>query len=148
MKKYKAIFLIVALAVLTGIAALFHFNTRNEVSEGTVELIYQEENYVLNLEELEYEQVSGVRINGKGEEKPVEGQGISLKEVLDMYEITDYSKVTITSDDSYSAEVSVDEILELDKVILMYEEQQLRLIVFGDTNSKRSVTNVVQIVAE
>ncbi len=62
--------------------------------------------------------------------------------------ITGYSKVSVVSDDSYSAELTADEVKEDGKVYLLNEEDSLRLVVFGDENSKRSVSNVVQIVVE
>lgn len=148
MKTRKALIIVIVLAVLTGIAAIMHLSTREKVAEGSVQIAYNDETYSLNQEELDYVQVSGVRVNGKGEEKPVEGQGILLKDILAEYEITEYENVTIISDDSYSAEVSFAEVSEDGKVYLMYEEEELRLIVFGDVNSKRSVSNVVQIVVE
>lgn len=37
---------------------------------------------------------------------------------------------------------------EEEKVYLLLQEEELRLVVFGDENSKRSVSNVKQIVVE
>ena len=97
---------------------------------------------------LDFEPVSGVRVNGKGESIPVEGQGISVKDLLESKKIASYSKVTVLSNDSYAAELAAEEITEDGKAYLMLDEEELRLIVFGDSNSKRSVSNVVQIIVE
>ena len=149
MKANKAIIFIMVLLMLTGGVAAFHLLTRDQVSEGTVQLIYGEKTYELEIGELEYEQVTGIRMNGKGEEIPVEAMGILLKDVLKLKNIVDYSKIKVVSDDSYSAQLTEEEVKENSKVYLLQEEEgELRLLVFGDTNSKRSVTNVVQIIVE
>ncbi len=148
MKKSKALMLIMLLFVLTGIAAIVHLTTREQVADGEIQLIYGDTTYSVAYKELKLEQVSGIRVNGKGEEKKVEAPGILLKEILDEKDIQEYSKVTVVSDDSYSAQMSAEEVAEETKVYLLLQEEQLRLVVFGDTNSKRSVSNVKQILAE
>lgn len=145
MKKHKAFIFIIILVVLTGAAAVWHLATREEVPEHCVAVSYKDDIVYVDLDTLAYEHVSGVRINGKGEEKPVEGQGILLKDVLEQYEINSFETIAVVSDDSYTAEVNSMEVLEDEKVYLMYEEEELRLVVFGDTDSKRSVSNVVKI---
>lgn len=145
MKKHKAYIFIIILVVLTGVAAFLHLSTREQVPEHCVAVSYDGNIVYVDLDTLAYEHVSGVRINGKGEEKPVEGQGILLKDMLAQYEISYYKTISIISDDSYTANVDSTEVLEDGKVYLMYEEEELRLVVFGDTDSKRSVSNVVKI---
>lgn len=87
-------------------------------------------------------------LGGKGEELPVDAPGVLLKDVLAGDSISDYSKVTVVANDSYSVEVSAEEIKEEAKVYLLLEEDSLRLQVFGDENSRRGVSDVVQIVVE
>ena len=149
MKTRKAIIFVIGLLLLTGAAAAFHLLTRDQVSEGTVQLIHGDKTYELEIGELDYEQVTGTRMNGKGEEIPVDTSGISMKSVLELKGIAEYSKVKVVSDDSYSAELTAEEVKENSKAYLLHEEEgELRLVVFGDTNSKRSVSNVVQIIVE
>ena len=148
MKKHKVLALILVLAVLTGIAAWFHLSSREEVAKGTLQMTVGGHTYTVELSNLDFEPVSGVRVNGKGESIPVEGQGISLEDLLDEEDINSYSKVTVISDDSYTAELTAEEVEEDGKAYLMLDEEALRLIVFGDQNSKRSVSNVVQVVIE
>ena len=109
MRKHKAIVFVLALAVLTGIAAWFHLSSREEVAAGTLKMTFADHVYALDISELRYEPVSGIRVNGKGESLPVEGQGISLKNLLESEEIDSYSKVTVISDDSYHAELTAEE---------------------------------------
>ena len=148
MRKHKAIVFVLALAVLTGMAAWLHLSSREEVAEGTLKMTFADHVYAVDISKLRYEPVSGVRVNGKGEFLPVEGQGISLKDLLESEKIDSYSKVTVISDDSYHAELTAEEVAEEGRAYLMLQDEELRLIVFGDSNSKRSVSNVVQIVIE
>ena len=148
MKKSKVVFLILILVVLTGVLSVIHLTTRNKVGDYEVQLTYKDKTYSVEYKKLNLEQVTGTRVNGKGEEKKVEAPGILLREVLEEKDIEEYSQVTVVSDDSYSAQIAVEEIKEEEKAYLLLEEEELRLVVFGDENSKRSVSNVKQIVVE
>ena len=148
MKTSKVLALILVLVVLTGIAAWFHLSSREAVAEGAVQVTIDGRAQTLKLEDLSYAPVSGIRVNGKGESIPVEGDGISVKSLLETLNAPSYSKVTVISDDSYSAELTAQEVAEDGKAYLMLDEAYLRLVVFGDSNSKRSVSNVVQVIVE
>lgn len=148
MKTKKMIIFIGMLIALTLLAAVLHLTTREEVPKQAVKVTTSEKETLLDIMSLDYATVTGIRVNGKGEEIPVEEIGISMKEVLEAMGITEYATITVISDDSYSAKVSKEEVLEKDKVFLLLEDNTLRLIVFGDSNSKRSVSNVVQIQVE
>ena len=149
MKKHKVIIFTVVLILLTVAAAVIHLNTREVVAEGSLLLISGDKELALDISEFAYEQVNGVRVNGKGEEIPVEGFGVAVKEVLAQAKVTEYERIKVISDDSYQAEMSAEEVEDGTKAFLILdEEKKLRLVVFGDTNSKRSVSNVAQIVVE
>lgn len=148
MKKYGVLIFILVLALVTGIAAWFHLTTREEVASGTLQITVNGEEITVNLSQLDYEPVSGIRVNGKGESIPVDGQGISLKNLLLGQQIASYAKVAVVADDSYSAELTAEEVEADGKAYLLLEEDALRLVVFGDENSKRSITQVVQIIVE
>ena len=150
MKKHRAVIFIVILLVITGAMALMHFNTREEVPEGAIEVVFGEETQMIDINELSYKQVSGTRINGKGEEKEVSASGILLKDVLSKARIEGYEKISVVADDAYSADVSAEEVNDDTKAYLIQDEEdvRLRLVVFGDKDSKRSVSNVAQIIVE
>ena len=149
MKKYKVIIFTVVLILLTVAAAVIHLNTREVVAEGSLLLIAGDKEITLDLSEFAYEQVTGIRVNGKGEEIPVEGFGVAVKEVLAQAKVAEYERIKVISDDAYQAEMSAEEVEDGTKAFLILdEEKKLRLVVFGDTNSKRSVSNVAQIVVE
>lgn len=148
MKTHKALLLILVLVIITGIAAWFHLASREEVAEGTLQITVSGNTQTIELAALDYAPVSGVRVNGKGETISVEGRGILVKDLLASTKIASYSKVTVVSDDSYTAELTAEEVAEDGKAWLLLEQPYLRLVVFGDQNSKRSVSNVVQIIVE
>jgi hypothetical protein len=55
--------------------------------------------------------------------------------------------VEALADDEYSAQLTGDEIREPAKVYLAKEEDgSMKLIVFGDSNMKRNVRNIVKLV--
>lgn len=148
MKKYKALVMILVLALLTGIAAWAHLSSREEVAEGTVQILVDGHAQTVKLSDLHCEPVSGVRVNGKGESISVEGDGISVRDLLETQNVVSCTRVTVVSDDSYSAELTAEEIAQDNKAYLLLDGSYLRLVVFGDQNSKRSVSNVVQIIVE
>lgn len=148
MKKYRVLIFILALVLITGAVAWVHLTTRENVEPGTLQLVVSGQTKTVKLDDLQYEPVSGVRVNGKGESIPVEGMGILLKDLLQNEQVGSYTKVTVVADDAYSAELTAEEVAEDGKAYLLLEEETLRLIVFGDQNSKRSITNVVQILVE
>ena len=148
MNKKKSIILLVILVVITLAAAAAYLGNREAVEEGNLKIITAAGDYMVDTADFDFEQVTGIRVNGKGEEKPVDGMGILIKDILDANDISEYVKVTVVSDDSYSAELSAEEVAEAGKAYLLYEEEEIRLVVFGDENSKRSVSNVVEIIVE
>lgn len=143
----QSMILILILILVTAAVAAFYLTTRTAVPKGAlrVELAGgQAED--LPLEELEMVLVQGTVVNGKGEERAIDAQGILLSDVLREAGVTEYSMVTVTADDEYGVQVMAEEIAEPGKVCLVQQEAGgMQLIVFGDENSKRNVSNVVRL---
>ena len=59
-----------------------------------------------------------------------------------------FEQVQVVSDDEYTATLQRDEVCEEGKAYLLVDEETLRLIVFGDKDSKRKVKNVVRLILE
>lgn len=144
MKNIKPIYvLIAALVLLTAIAAAIHLATRTDVRSGTLRVEYGGKAMELAVDKLELGPVRGTVRNGKGEELAVDGQGILLSRVLEQAGVVGYTAVTVTADDEYSAAVTAAEAADPGRVYLLLEgDGSLRLVVFGDENSKRNVSNV------
>lgn len=148
MKKMDPAKVIVLILVLvTAAVAVFYLTTRTAVSEGALRVEFVGgQAKELSLESLELVSVQGTVVNGKGEARAINAQGILLSDVLREVGAGEYSMVTAAADDEYSAQVSAEEIAAPDKVYLIQQEEGgMQLIVFGDKNSKRNVTNVVRL---
>lgn len=135
--KKKIVIGIAILVILTAIFAIIHLTTRTPEIEGSV-LVNGTE---VKLSDLDCEKVTGSIKNGKGEVKEIDADGVKLASLLS----GDYNTVKIIAADEYSATVSADEI---DNAYLILDDGSLRLIVFGDENSKRDVKNVARIDTE
>lgn len=137
---------VVALVLLTAVVAVFYLTTRPVVPEGTLRIENGGRVIELPLERLELIPVRGTVINGRGEERTVDAQGVLLSEVLREAGISEFAEVTVTAGDAYHAAVTAEEIAEPDRVYLIQQDGGgLRLIVFGDSNSKRSVSDVASL---
>lgn len=146
MKKIEPAKVIVIVVVLiTAVVAVFYLNTRTAVSKGTLRIEHNGRVQELPLEQLELAAVHGTVVNGKGEERTVDAQGILLSQVLQEAGVTGFTEVTVTADDEYSAVVTAEEIAAPDKVYLIRQDEGgMQLIVFGDSSSKRNVSNAVR----
>lgn len=143
-RKFTLILIALLLAVTAVVAAVYLTN-RPAAAEGALRVEYGGQTAELSLDRLEPVPVRGVLVNGRGEEKAIETQGVPLSQVLREAGASGYAEVTVTADDAYSAVVTSDEINAPDRVYLIQEEDGPRLIVFGDSDSKRSVSGVVRL---
>ena len=150
MRKHRATIFIIILLIITGVVAAIHLGTREEVPEGAIEVVCGEEKNIIDITKLDYEQVTGTRMNGKGEEIEIDAPGIYFGSFLEEAGVTEYEMVSVVADDGYSAELSFIEIADGIEVYLIQEEGEarLRLVVLGEKDSKRSVSNVAQIIVE
>lgn len=143
-RKFTLILIALLLAVTAVVAAVYLTN-RPAAAEGALRVEYGGRTAELSLERLEPVPVRGVLVNGRGEEKAIETQGVPLSQVLREAGVSEYAEVTVTADDAYSAVVTSEEINAPDRVYLIQEEDGPRLIVFGDSDGKRSVSGVVRL---
>ena len=141
--------IICAIVVITAAVAAFYLTTRTAVSEGTLRIEYGSQVQELPLDRLEWISVQGIVRNGKGEENDVDAQGILFADVLKAANVGEFSTVTVTADDEYSAEVTSEETADPGKVYLIKQEGGgVQLIVFCDENSKRNVSDVVRLTVQ
>ncbi len=141
-----SIILLLVLCVAVLLFTVWHFSTRNVVESGKVQIITASSKTELTFDKIDLIEIHGQVVNGKGEERSVDGKGALLSSVLTTAGVTVQTEVKVTSDDEYSAVVTAEEIFAPDKVYLMLQEDgQIQMVVFGDANSKRNVTNVKMI---
>ena len=147
-QKTTAVILGVLLCMMIAAAAL-HAAVRERVPEGALLIVQNDEKRYLALDELALSEVRGIVVNGKGEEKSIQGMGISVAEALSAAGIdrASLSSLTVEADNSYSAELRAEELDEMCSAFLMKEEDgTMRLVVFGDSNAKRNVRNVSRMI--
>lgn len=139
--------LIAVLVIVAALAATLHLSTRVTADEDCILVEIQGNTTNISLSGLPYQAVQGSLVNGKGETREVNAQGISLSALLDKAGITEYTTVSVVADDSYAVDVAAEEVAESGKVFLVIAENELpELVVFGDSNSKRNVSGVVRLV--
>ena len=112
---------------------------------------YDGKSSYISLETLSLTEVRGTILNGKGEEKEVLAQGVSIPDVLKAAGIDSarIQAVRAVADDEFSAEFSAEETNEPGRIFLAGDEDgSMKLIVFGDSDSKRNVRNVVKLIVQ
>ena len=147
MKKVEPVkILIIVLVLITTVVAIFYLTTRPAAQEGILRIENGGQVIEVPLERLTFASVHGTTVNGKGEVRTIDAQGILLDQILREAGISEFTEVTVTADDAYNAVVTAEEIAETDRVYLIQQDEGgLRLIVFGDSNSKRSVSDVASL---
>lgn len=150
MKKSTKIIMvaIAALIALTAVFAIIHSAARTEVPDGALLVSCGGEKKYVDLASLDTVSVRGSVVNGKGEKSDVNTQGVPLADVIENAGFDPNGAVTVkvTADDEFSAELSGDELNEDGKAYLVGENDgSMRLVVFGDSNAKRNVRNVVSV---
>ena len=150
MKKNRIITLAVSILLfVTVIAAFLHLSGRISPTEGALYIEKNGRAVELAISDLVMEPVQGTVVNGKGETRTIDGQGFLLSALLEQAEMQAGHQVTVTADDEYSAVVAAEELCASDKVYLIVQEEGgVQLVVFGDANSKRNVSNVVRVTIE
>ena len=149
MKSKKMIPLIlVVLICLTAVLAIIYNTTRDEIPEGALLIRYEDQKYYVRPDTLPLSEISGRIRNGKGEEMEIQTQGVPVSDVLKAAGIDcgAIQSATVSADDSYSADLSAEEINETGLVFLAGDGNGgMKLIVFGDSSSRRNVRDVVEI---
>jgi len=145
--KERTPIIIVCLFSLVMILAAVHIATRTEVPKGLVAVEAGEKTFYLILNDLRTSHVEGEIVNGKGDVKTISGNGIRLEDALAVVGVTNPKQVTAVADDEYSAVIEGDEIA-LDQVYLLVENGTGRLVVFGDSNSKRNVSHLTRLLVK
>ena len=139
MNKKVLIFIIIGLLVITAGAAGWYLSSLKKIPEHSLVVVSDGKEKVVDIDKLSLVDFIGTTVNGKGDKKEIKGQGIKLS---DVFNVSDYTKASVIADDAYAAIVKKD---EMDQAWLQIEEGEARLIVFGDTDSKRNVKHVVRI---
>lgn len=143
-KKLKII--LGAAVLLTAAVAIIHLTTRTAVPKGQLRVIFNEKEIMISLSDLQLKPVQGTISNAKGDQRTIDALGLPLMEVLSAAGADNISKVTLVADDEYRAELTAEEAAaDGNAYLILQEDGGVQLIVFSDNNSKRNVSNTVQI---
>jgi len=120
-----------------------------------------EKTITVSWEDINQTTFTGEIINGKGETSNHEYKGIELVELFKVngIEIKEDTKITVTSEDNYTAELTGEEVLTGNKVYVavvcdnesiegIEGNQGGQLVVYGDANAKRQVRYLKIITIE
>ena len=126
---------IAALLLLTAVLAVLHLTTRTPDVKGEILV----NGAGVNIDGLQFTDVSGTIVNGRGEETQIKAPGIPLSELCG----DDFEEAEVTASDEYRAVVYAH---EKDRAyLILNDDGTVQLVVFGDDNQKRDVKNVVRI---
>ena len=157
--KKKTVWIICAVLLIAAVIAVgLIVRSRQTAQEaaGAISLKANGQTRQIALKDLDREAFSGETVNGKGEHFSHDYSGISLKTLLadQKIDLAAVSSVSAVAADQFSASYTVDEINEEGKIYLAVQMDGkpiegiekgtagVQMVVFGDSNSKRSVRNV------
>lgn len=153
--KKKSLLIVAILVVITAIVAIIYLNGRQDVPAGNLAVITNGSETFVDPFECDEVDVIGTTINGKGEEKEVSETGVTLQSVLELagVESGSYTTVKVISSDEFAAELTAEEVADSGIAFFIKDTdddgtESIRLIVFGDSNSKRQVKDVSRIEIE
>ncbi len=144
MKKRILILILILFAVTAAITAIY-LGSREKTKAGDLRIKTDSEELTVSIDNLPLSGISGEVKNQKGEIKKIDAEGYSLSDIPALTGVVDYSEISVFSDDEYHAVLSKDELSDHERAWIIKDEDMLRLIVFGDKDSKRNVKNVVRI---
>lgn len=149
--KKKHLIITAILLLITAVIAFFYLQGRRQTPEGSLAVICEDKETIVDPFTAPSVDVAGTVVNGKGQEKELSGKGVTLSDVLSLagFSEGDYSEIRVVSSDEYAAQISAQEISGKTAFLIKDHadngSETIRLIVFGDPNAKRQVKNVVRI---
>ncbi|WP_026666235.1 hypothetical protein [Butyrivibrio sp. FC2001] len=150
--KKRNLLIVVALLLITAVITVIYLPKRTAAQAGTLIITYDGKNISVDPFNAPAVDVQGTTLNGKGEEKQISETGVTVLSVLGLADISaeDFTTAKVVASDEYSAEISATEI-STDGVAYLVSAAddngatKIKLIVFGDSNSKRQIKDVVRI---
>ena len=144
--KKRILTVISLLLALTSFCGAIYLGQRQQVERGSILIKTPSNEISVSLSDLPLTKVEGETVNKKGEVKKISAQGYEVAYIPSLAGADKYTEISVYSDDEYHADISANELLaDVNKAWIILEEESPRLIVFGDTDSKRNVKNVVRI---
>ena len=121
--------------LLTAVLAVLHLTTRTPDVKGEILV----NGVGVSIDGLQFADISGTIVNGRGEKTQIKAPAVSLSELCG----DDFAEAAVTASDEYRAVVYSH---EKDRAyLILNDDGTVQLVVFGDGNQKRDVKNVVRI---
>lgn len=136
---------IASMLLITAGLAFYYVHSRQTVSSGDLLIKSAQGDTTVTFNDLNLTHVEGEIKNKKGEVKQIDSEGIALSDIPALAGANDYSAITVFADDEYNAELTKNELAGQSGAWLIKNDSTIRLVVFGDSDSKRDVKNVVRI---
>ena len=144
---------IIVLCLFTIIGASVYQVSKASIPRSVITIDYAGNKTIVDPFSLEKIDVKGALSDGKGEKHDVNTKGFRFIDVINLAKVPEegYKTVKVVSDDEYAAELTPEEAKDNTKTFFIIDEnketkaQTLRLIVFGDENSKRQVKKAARI---
>ena len=110
--KKKHLIITAILLLITAVIAFFYLQGRRQTPEGSLAVICEDKETIVDPFTAPSVDVAGTVVNGKGQEKELSGKGVTLSDVLSLagFGEGDYSEVRVVSSDEYAAQISAQEI--------------------------------------
>lgn len=143
--KKRVILIISVLLAITAVTAFVYCASRDKTESGTLLIKTASGDITVDINDLDLSDVKGEVKNNKGEIKTIDAMGYPVADIPSLAGTANYSEITVYSDDEYHAVLSEDELKDRSSAWLITDEGALRLIVFGDGDSKRNVKNITRI---
>ena len=140
-----------ALLLMTAILAIVYISSRDKVPEGTIAVEYEDQVSYVTTIDMDAVEIDTELTDAKGETYWLTAVGVELSEVLRKAGVdpATVDQVTVLASDEYSATVTGDEVRTNGKVcLLLAEDEAPELVVLGDPNRKRNVSNVERITVD
>lgn len=149
-------------AVLIMIAVILAVKVRNNTPDDPGLIIRTEKHtFTVAWKDIDETAFTGEIVNGKGEVSTHQYQGIELGELFDAngIEIKADTKITVASEDNYTAELTGEEVMTegMVYVAVACDDEMIegieggqggQLVVYGDSNAKRQVRYLKTITVE
>ena len=141
------IMLLAALAIIVGVFAVIHFTSRDVIPEGALAVHNGDSTRYVNLGLLDRTEVKGETADDAGSPVEIDALGVQLQDVLAAAKVNPQTvtAVTVTAENG-TAEITGAELRETGKVFLYAAEHDAAaLVVFGDADGARHLTNVTAL---
>lgn len=144
MKKKTLLIILAVLVVLAAVLAVVVSNGQPKKRASEVIITAEGTNVTYDLKTLDLTDIKASVTRANGKTLEIDAKGMELKYLLKGF--AKYDKVKVSAGDSYSAELTYEEInKDADVYVILGDGGKPRLIILSDADAKRDVKDVLTI---